>query len=221
MIRFENVGLRYGSGPEVLHDIDLTLESGSGHYLVGPTGAGKTSLLSLLYLGRRPTRGLLTMFGQDVATATRSALTGFRRRIGVVFQDYNLLDHLSAFDNVALPLRLVGTDPDMVRDHVHQLLEWVGLDTMAEVKPPLMSGGEKQRVAVARAVIGQPDVLLADEPTGNLDEPMADRLMMLFMELNRHGTTLVIATHNTRLPQRFPHPVLHLKEGFLKAGRPW
>ena len=221
MIRFENVGLRYGSGPEVLHDIDLTLEPGSGHYLVGPTGAGKSSLLSLLYLGRRPTRGLLTMFGRDVVTASRQALIGIRRRIGVVFQDYHLLDHLSAFDNVALPLRIVGTDPGMVRDHVHQLLEWVELDTMADVRPPFMSGGEKQRVAVARAVIGQPDVLLADEPTGNLDEPMADRLLTLFMELNRYGTTLVIATHNTRLPQRFPHPVLHLKEGSLEKEDSW
>ncbi len=221
MIRFENVGLRYGSGPEVLQDIDLILEPGSGHYLFGPTGAGKSSLLSLLYLVRRPTRGMLTIFGHDVATAARPTLTGIRRRIGVVFQDYHLLDHLSAFDNVALPLRIAGMEPGMVREHVHQLLAWVDLDSMADVKPPFMSGGEKQRVAVARAVIGQPDVLLADEPTGNLDEPMADRLLTLFTELNRYGTTLVIATHNTRLPQRFPYPVLHLLEGHLRRDAPW
>ncbi|MDG2481756.1 MAG: cell division ATP-binding protein FtsE [Alphaproteobacteria bacterium] len=215
MIRFENVGLRYGSGPEVLHDVELSLESGSYHFLVGPSGAGKSSLLSLLYLARRPTRGLVTMFGQDIASAPRSVFPGLRRRIGVVFQDYHLLDHLTTFDNVALPLRVAGAAPGQIRDHVLQLLEWVGLGDKVDVQPPFMSGGEKQRVAVARAVIGQPDLLLADEPTGNLDEAMAERLMRLFEELNRQGTTLLIATHDTSLPRRFLHPVLRLDQGEL------
>ena len=215
MVRFENVGLRYGSGPEVLHDVDLLLGSGSYHFLVGPSGAGKSSLLSLLYLARRPTHGLVTMFGSDIASAPRVRLPELRRRIGVVFQDYHLLDHLTTFDNVALPLRVAGVGARQIREHVMELLEWVGLGDNVDVQPPFMSGGEKQRVAVARAVIGQPDLLLADEPTGNLDQVMAHRLMRLFEELNRQGTTLLIATHDTNLPVRFPHPVLRLDQGQL------
>ncbi|MBC6441258.1 MAG: cell division ATP-binding protein FtsE [Rhodospirillales bacterium] len=214
-MRFENVGLRYGSGPEVLKDVGLLLESGSYHFLVGQSGAGKSSLLSLLYLARRPTRGLVTMFGEDIVSAPRSRFPGLRRKIGVVFQDYHLLDHLTAFDNVALPLRVAGAGPGRIRSHVLELLNWVGLGDKVDAQPPFMSGGEKQRVAVARAVIGQPDLLLADEPTGNLDEAMAERLMRLFEELNRQGTTLMIATHDTSLPQRFPHSVLRLEEGRL------
>jgi len=215
VVRFENVGLRYGSGPEVLHDVDLSLEPGSYHFLVGPSGAGKSSLLSLLYLARRPTRGLVTMFGSDIASAPRASLPEMRRRIGVVFQDYHLLDHLTTFDNVALPLRVAGVGSTQIREHVMELLEWVGLGDKVDVQPPFMSGGEKQRVAVARAVIGQPDLLLADEPTGNLDQAMAHRLMRLFEELNRQGTTLLIATHDTNLPLQFPHPVLRLDQGQL------
>jgi cell division transport system ATP-binding protein len=215
VVRFENVGLRYGSGPEVLHDVDLALDPGSYHFLVGPSGAGKSSLLSLLYLARRPTRGLMTMFDRDIVSAPRSSLPELRRRIGVVFQDYHLLDHLTTFDNVALPLRVAGVGASRIREHVMELLEWVGLGDKVDVQPPFMSGGEKQRVAVARAVIGQPDLLLADEPTGNLDEAMAHRLMHLFEQLNRQGTTLLIATHDTNLPVRFPHPVLRLDGGRL------
>jgi cell division transport system ATP-binding protein len=218
VVRFENVGLRYGSGPEVLHDIDLVLEPGSYHFLLGPSGAGKSSLLSLLYLARRPTRGLISMFGKDVVAAPRAALPDLRRKIGVVFQDYHLLDHLSAFDNVALPLRVSGESASAIRANVMELLQWVGLGDKTGVEPPYMSGGEKQRVAVARAVIGRPALLLADEPTGNLDETMGERLMRLFEELNRLGTTLVIATHDTSLPRRFAHPVLRLDDGRLAAG---
>ncbi|MBN35004.1 MAG: cell division ATP-binding protein FtsE [Rhodospirillaceae bacterium] len=214
MVRFENVGLRYRSGPEVLHDIDLSLAPGSYHFLVGPSGAGKSSLLSLLYLARRSTRGLMTMFGHDINSAPRSVFPDLRRRIGVVFQDYHLLDHLTGFDKVALSLRVAGAETAQVRGHVLQLLEWVGLGDKIDVQPPYISGGEKQRVAVARSVIGQPDLLLADEPTGNLDDAMAERLMHLFEQ----GTTLFIATHDTNLPQRFVHPVLRLDDGRLAAA---
>jgi len=217
LVRFENVGLRYGSGPEVLHDIDLVLQPGSYHFLVGPSGAGKSSLLSLLYLARRPTRGLVTMFDRDVVSAGLQALPELRRRIGVVFQDHNLLDHLTAYDNVALPLRVDGAPDGRIREEVAELLRWVGLGDKLDVEPPFMSGGEKQRVAVARAVIGRPSLLLADEPTGNLDAAMAERLMRLFEELNRLGTTMVVATHDTSLPRRFPHPVLRLQGGRLSV----
>jgi cell division transport system ATP-binding protein len=219
LVRFENVGLRYGNGPEVLRDISLALKPGSYHFLVGASGAGKSSLLSLLYLARRPTRGLIEMFGHNIGSVGRGEMPSLRRQIGVVFQDYHLLDHLSALDNVALPLRVTDSDRGQLRDHVVELLEWVGLGDKLDMRPPALSGGEKQRVAVARAVIGRPKLLLADEPTGNLDDAIGDRLMRLFEELNRLGTTLVVATHNTSLPVRFRHPVLRLIDGEVGPPR--
>jgi len=223
VVRFENVGLRYGLGPEVLQDVSLVLEPGSYHFLVGPSGAGKTSLLRLLYLALRPTRGLITLFGHDIATTSRRHLPGLRRRIGVVFQEFRLLDHLSAFDNVALPLRVAGTREDEVRRHVVELLSWVGLKDHLNARPPTLSGGQQQRVAIARAVIARPKLLLADEPTGNVDDRMALRLMRLFEELNKLGTTVVIATHNEGLVDRLGHPRLRVDEGRLHpepAGAP-
>jgi len=216
VVRFENVGLRYGLGPEVLQDVSLALDPGSYHFLVGPSGAGKTSLLRLLYLALRPTRGLITLFGHDIATTSRSKLPGLRRRIGVVFQEFRLLDHLSAFDNVALPLRVAGTREDEVRKHVVELLSWVGLKDHLHARPPTLSGGQQQRVAIARAVIARPKLLLADEPTGNVDDRMALRLMRLFEELNKLGTTVVIATHNESLVDRLGHPRLRVEDGRLR-----
>ncbi|HBR68390.1 MAG TPA: cell division ATP-binding protein FtsE, partial [Rhodospirillaceae bacterium] len=166
MIKFENVGLRYGIGPEVLSDISFALEPGSFHFLTGPSGAGKTSLMNLIYLGRRPTRGLVTMFGQSINDLDRRKLTPIRQRIGVVFQDFRLMNHLSTFDNVALPLRILGRPETEIQNNVNELLEWVGLGGKTNVLPPTMSGGEQQRIAIARAVIARPRLLLADEPTG-------------------------------------------------------
>ncbi len=220
MIRFEHVGLRYGIGPEVLSDISFTLEPGSFHFLSGPSGAGKTSLMSLLYLGRRPTRGLVSMFDQNVASLSRRQLNAIRRRIGVVFQDFRLLNNLSAFDNVALPLRIQGRPEKEIKNNVSELLEWVGLGDHQHSLPNTMSGGQQQRVAIARAVITKPRLLLADEPTGNLDDQIGFRLMNLFDQLNRMGTTLVIATHNEALTQRFAHKKLVLSDGGLKVVEP-
>ena len=177
---FDNVGLRYGTGKEILTDISFSLWPGSFYFLTGASGAGKTSLLKLLYLAQRPSRGIIRMFGSDVITLPRSRLPGFRRRLGVVFQDFRLVDHLSAFDNVALPLRIAGVDESELVQPVSDMLEWVGLAHRAEARPETLSGGEKQRVAIARAVIGRPDMLLADEPTGNVDPDMALKLMRLF-----------------------------------------
>ena len=219
MVRFQNVGMRYGPGPEVLRDVSFELSPGSFHFLAGPSGAGKTSLLKLLYLARRPSRGLVTMFGQDVSTASRAALPMLRRRIGVVFQEFRLLDHLTALDNVALPLRIAGADEKRTRDHVVELLTWVGLGDRLEARPATLSGGEKQRVAIARAVIARPSLLLADEPTGNVDPEMAQRLMYLFVELNKLGTAIVLATHDTHLLQRFKFPVMRLRQGTLGIER--
>ncbi len=215
VVRFESVGLRYGQRPEVLQDISLNLAPGSFHFLTGPSGAGKSSLIRLMYLGQRPSRGLVTLFGQDVATTPRRRLPAIRRRIGVVFQDFHLLDHLSTVDNVALPLRVAGVPESDVQKHVPELLSWVGLAGHLNAKPPVLSGGQKQRVAIARAVIARPDLLLADEPTGNVDDQLAMRLLYLFEELNKLGTSVLIATHNEALVAKFRHPRLHLEGGRL------
>ena len=217
MVRFENVGLRYGTGPEVLRDISFTIEAGSFRFLTGPSGAGKTSLLRLLFLALKPTRGLISLLGRDVATLPRRDLPTLRRRIGVVFQEFRLLDHLTTFENVALPLRVAGERLTRYRDDVMELLHWVGLSEQANAYPPVLSGGEKQRAAIARAVIGKPELLLADEPTGNVDPALALRLMRLLVELNRFGTTVVIATHDTNLISQVDAPVITLERGTLKA----
>ena len=172
--------MRYGMGPEVLHDVSFTMHPGDFRYLIGPSGAGKTSLLRLMYLAHRPSRGLISMFGADIRTANRRELMDLRRRIGVVFQDYRLLSHLSALDNVALPLRVAGAKEIQIQEHVSELLAWVGLADHIHALPESLSGGQKQRVAIARAVISRPRLLLADEPTGNLDEFLGQRLMRLF-----------------------------------------
>ena len=218
MIRFENVGLRYGTGPEVLRDIDFELSPGSFQFLAGPSGAGKSSLLKLLFLALRPTRGLITLLGRDVATLPRDDLPELRREIGVVFQEFRLLDHLTVFENVALPLRVAGAKPSSYAQDVHELLSWVGLADHADAYPPVLSGGEKQRAAIARAVIGRPRLLLADEPTGNVDPALARRLLRLFVEMNRQGTTVVIATHDSHLIAQAKATVLQLDGGRLRQA---
>ncbi len=215
MVRLENVGLRYGQGPEVLRDVSFALRRGDFRFLTGPSGAGKTSLLRLMFLALKPTRGLISLLGKDVATITRSDLPGLRRRIGVVFQEFRLLDHLTTYDNVALPLRVAGQREDNYRADVMELLSWVGLSEQATAYPPVLSGGEKQRAAIARAVITKPELLLADEPTGNVDPALGRRLLRLFMELNRMGTTVFIATHDTQLIDQARMPVLHLERGHI------
>lgn len=215
VVRFENVGLRYGLGPEVLRDVSFRVEPHSFQFLTGPSGAGKTSLLRLLFLSLRPTRGLMTLFGHDVATLSKDALSTLRRRIGIVFQDFRLLDHLSTYDNVALPLRVLGMDEASFRHEVRELLQWVGLGDRMLALPPVLSGGEKQRAAIARAVIGRPQLLLADEPTGNVDPGLAQRLLRLFVELHHSGTSVVIATHDIGLMDQYDARRLVLHEGRL------
>ena len=213
MVRFENVGLRYGLGPEVLRDLSFRIDPHSFQFLTGPSGAGKTSLLRLLYLSLKPTRGLITLFGHDVATLAPDALATLRRRIGIVFQDFRLLDHISTYENVALPLRVLGRDEASYRNEVVELLQWVGLGERMWALPPVLSGGEKQRAAIARAVIARPQLLLADEPTGNVDPVLARRLLRLFVELNKSGTSVVIATHDIALMDLLDARRLVLHEG--------
>lgn len=217
MIRFENVGMRYGSEPEVLRDITFHLEPGSYHFLTGPSGAGKTSLLRLMYLAHRPSRGTLSIFNHDVATTPREELPNLRRRIGVVFQNFQLLDHLSTLDNVALPLRIAGARRDTIHEHVAELLTWVGLGEHLDSRPRTLSDGEKQRVAIARAVINRPSLLIADEPTGSVDQEQGSRILRLFEELNKIGTTVVLATHDRTIIERYKHPVLRIEQGTLSV----
>ena len=215
VIRFENVGMRYGAGPEILRDLTFALEPGSFSFLTGPSGAGKSTLLKLLFLAERPSRGLVSLFGEDLALTRRAKLPSLRRRIGVVFQEFRLLNHLSVFDNVALPLRIAGQRSIEYAKDVKELLTWVGLGKQIHAKPPTLSGGEQQRVAIARAVVAKPDLLLADEPTGNVDPDIGRRLIRLFVELNRFGTTVMIATHDRGLVESTPARELRLVDGNL------
>lgn len=217
IVKFDNVGLRYGTDPEVLSDLSFTLFPGSFYFLTGASGAGKTSLLKLLYLAQRPSRGSIRMFGKDMITLPRQKLPDFRRRLGVVFQNFRLVPHLSAFDNVALPLRLAGTHEGKVIKAVTDMLEWVGLSHRAQAIPATMSGGEQQRVAIARAVIARPQMLIADEPTGNVDPEMALKLLRLFEALNnRVGTTVIVATHDVHLLKKVPDSlIMRLHKGRL------
>jgi cell division transport system ATP-binding protein len=219
-VRLEGVGFGYADAPGVLRNIDLILPRGSFHFLTGPSGAGKSSLLKLLTLVERPTSGRLRLFGDDVTSLPRRAIPAVRRRMGVVFQDFRLLDHLSAFDNVALPLRLAGLKRDAYVGNVAEILDWVGLgDRMADA-PPSLSGGEKQRLAIARAVISRPDLILADEPTGSIDAAMGERLLRLFQSLNQLGTTVLIASHDQALAARSGARILRLEGGRLVGDRP-
>lgn len=220
MIRFENVGLRYGMGPEVLKDVTFDIKANSFQFLTGPSGAGKTSLLRLLFLSLRPTRGLISLFGHDVTSLQTDEVAVLRRRIGLVFQDFRLLDHFTTYENVSLPLRVLGQPEASYRSHVIELLHWVGLGDRIHVLPPVLSGGEKQRAAIARALIGRPELLLADEPTGNVDPPLARRLLRLFVELHKSGTSVLLATHDVTLMDQYDGRRLVLAEGRLHDHSP-
>jgi len=213
LVRFENVSFCYAAGPYVLRNLTFHLAPGSFHFVLGASGAGKSSLLQLMYLWQRPSQGRISLFGRDVTQLSRHDKALMRRRIGVVFQDFRLLDHLTALENVALPLRVAGRSSPTLDDHVKELLAWVGLGDHIHAYPATLSGGQQQRIAIARAVIARPSLLLADEPTGNVDDRLALRLLYLFEELNRMGTTVVIATHNEQLIRRFAHPVIRLTGG--------
>ncbi len=224
LVDCQNVQLTFpaesSGGTQVLRDISFAIYPGAFYFLTGPSGAGKSSLLKMLYLSLLPSAGHLRIFGQDIGLLPRHKFPKIRRRVGVVFQDFRLLRHLSALDNVALPLRLIGAKKSQIRGHVEELLAWVGLEDRMHAFPDQLSGGEQQRVAIARAVVSKPGLLLADEPTGNVDDKMAMKLMRLFEELNKMGTTILFATHNEQLISRFSHPVWRLENGGLTAHSP-
>ncbi len=215
MITLEHISMEYTAGQPILKDVSLTLERGSFHFLTGASGAGKSTLLSLLSLQGRATHGKFHMFGENVTQMKREELPRLRRRIGIVLQDYRLLDHLTVLENVALPLKVMGESDEVITPKALELLEWIGLSEHQNAKPPTLSGGQKQRAAIARAVITKPDILLADEPTGNLDSELAQRFMYLFEALNQTGTTVLIASHDEHLISLFNYPILRLKNGSL------
>jgi cell division transport system ATP-binding protein len=216
VIRLTNVALKYDRGPDVLSDVSFHLRPGSFHFLHGESGAGKTSLLRMLFMSLHPSRGQVHMFNDDVSRVSAQKRAQLRRRIGIVFQDFRLLDHLTVWENVALPLQVVGKKPADYREDVTDLLQWVGLGDRMYANPSVLSGGEKQRAAIARAVIGKPEVLLADEPTGNVDPQMARRLLRLFVELNRLGTSVVIATHDHQLMRQSKAPRIEVHKGHVR-----
>jgi len=218
IVDIDDVGLAYGGEPETLSDIRLQLGEGEFRFLTGPSGAGKTSLLKMIYLALRPSRGRFSLFGEDAMSASREALPALRRRIGVVFQEFRLIDHLTAFENVALPMKVAGVNQNQYREDVSELLKWVGLGHRMDAKPPSLSGGEKQRAALARALVTKPDLILADEPTGNVDPAMSERIMKLFVELNKLGAAVIVATHDLHLVQSLGKPVLKLADGRLSRG---
>lgn len=215
-----NVHLSYDGERDILTGASMTLRGGDFRFLTGTSGSGKTTLLKLLYMAHRPTSGKVTLFDHDIGALEAAQLPTLRRRVGVVFQEFRLLDHLSAFDNVALPLRVMGDKDVNYRDDVMDLLKWVGLEHRAAAIPPMLSGGEKQRVALARAVVSKPDLILADEPTGNVDPEMGGRIMTLLQTLNKMGTAVVVATHDMGLVRQIPARILRIKDGQLTLHEP-
>lgn len=220
VIRLERVGFDYpGSGP-VFFDLNYVFYTAGFYFLTGPSGAGKTSLLKLLYRDIKTSHGTVRVFGRDVSTISSLELPEFRQRMGLVFQDCQLLDHLNVLDNVAVALKIGGMEEARARIYSEELLQWVGLADHLNAFPQFISDGQKQRVAIARAVITRPLLLLADEPTGNVDDFNARKLLNLFEELNKLGTTVILATHDRNLISQFSYPELHLSHGELNAFYP-
>lgn len=215
IVEFDRVSIGYGQHHNVLSDVSFGIESGSFHFITGPSGAGKSSLLRLIYMADKANSGKIKLFGKDLSALHREEFPSLRRRIGVIFQDFRLIPHLNALENVALPLRLAGADETQIKSYVIELLAWVGIGNRMEAFPHELSGGEQQRIAIARAVVNKPSLLLADEPTGNVDESSAIKLLHLFSELNKMGTTVLVATHQRNLVERLEKPSLHLKKGRL------
>ena len=225
IISFANVAAAYDNATEVLTDVSFNISSGTFYFLSGASGAGKTTLLRLIYMLHKPLRGQIKLFGKNTAELSRDDIANMHHKMAIVFQEYSLLSHMTVFDNVALPLRVRGIEEAKVKKLVAKVLDWVGLGKYADVKPMELSGGQQQRVSVARAIIIQPSILLADEPTGNLDDENASRLMELFIQMNKlFGTTIILATHNKKLMETYKFPIINVENHRLnfvgKASTP-
>ncbi len=217
MVRLEHIAKRYGTGAEILHDISVALEPGGFYFLTGASGAGKSTLLKIICLAEPPTHGMLRLFDTDTGKLDRTGRAALRRRIGIVFQDFRLIDDLSVAENVALPLRIAGPAQQEIREHVAALLGWLGLEEHIDATPSDLSGSERQRVAMARAIVSRPDLLVADEPTGHVDDEIALLLVRVFERMNSLGTTVLVATHDSGFASRFEHPRFHLEQGMLRT----
>lgn len=215
MLTCYNLTLEYTPGQRVLRNVSFKIPKGSFYFLTGASGAGKSSLLNVISLAMRPTEGKVRVLGQEATGLPREALPALRRQIGMVYQDYKLLNHLTVGENIGLPLQIEGAPQTEIDGKVAELLDWVGLRQYQHHRPVTLSGGEKQRVAIARAVINNPPLLIADEPSGNLDPKLAKRFMYLFESLNKMGTTILFATHDVELIRNFQHPMLMLRDGHL------
>ena len=221
VISFIGVGARYDNDPDILTDVSFNIGAGSFYFLSGASGAGKTTLLRLIYQLHKPCRGTIKIFGKPTNSMSRDEVTEMRHKMAIVFQEYSLLSHISVFDNVALPLRVRGVDEVKIKKLVTKTLEWVGLAKYANANPKSLSGGQQQRVSVARAIIVQPSIMLADEPTGNLDDENASRLMELFIQMNKmFGTTIILATHNSKLMETYKFPIMHVENHKLTFTGP-
>ncbi len=221
IISLDKVMVHYGNGVPILKNVSLKLSKKSFYFLTGASGAGKSTFIRLLYMGLKPAGGTLKIFGENVSELSSDEVCNFRQKIGVVFQDYNLVEHLTILENVALPLKVRG-ETQRAREHqAKELLDWVGLGNCFNLYPEQLSGGQKQRVAIARAVITRPDIILADEPTGNVDEEIADKLMKLFYGMHKMGTCVIVATHYRQFIDRFKFSELAIENSrvFLKNNR--
>jgi cell division transport system ATP-binding protein len=220
VIEAAGVSKAYPRGVEALRDVTLRIEKGEFVFLTGPSGAGKTTLLRLLLRHEVPTRGRLVVLGRDLATLTPAEVQAYRRTVGFVFQDFKLLPRRTVAENVGLLLRVLGVPPPTVQRRVMQLLQGVGLQHRAGAFPPELSGGEQQRVAIARALVNDPALVLADEPTGNLDAVRAAEVMDLFREMNARGTTVLIATHDREIVRRLKRRAIELDQGRIVSPVP-
>ena len=215
MVRLDKIVKRYGTGAPILSNVSMALETGGFYFLTGASGVGKTTLLNIICLAEQPSSGRVMLLGRDAAGLSRAARGVYRRRVGIVFQDFRLIGDLSAGENVALPLRIKGAPEKQIRENVPELLSWVGLAARSDAPVRTLSGGEQQRIAIARAVVGRPDLLIADEPTGNVDDDVAMLLVRVFERINRLGTTVLIATHDIAFARQFEHQRFHLEGGGL------
>ncbi len=212
LITFDNVSLSYAKGEDIFWDLNLRFNSGSFYFLTGPSGSGKTSLLKLIYMAALPTQGKVSVLGYNSSNIDQRKIPYVRQKIGMVFQDCYMLNHMTLVENVALPLRIRGIGKQQALFNAEEMLKWVGLSRYVHYYPEVLSGGQKQRAAIARAVIGRPAFLLADEPTGNVDRENAERILHLFEELHKRGTTVVFATHDRTLAKAYSYPELLIKE---------